>query len=311
MKLSIVSTLYHSAPYLKAFTERVSATAKKCVGDDYESILVNDGSPGRSLETAVALHEQNSKITVIDLARNFGRHRAIMTGLSHAIGDHVVLVDCDLEEEPELLETFFNRIKGSDLEAVYGVMLQREGEFFRKNLRAFFLFGARLPGGNEIPAKPAHGAPHEHALRPQPGLSPRKRTLLRRPLPYHRLQARKVPVKKHSKDTTTYHLRRKLSTAINSIASFSEKPPSYIFITGFFISAISGVAIVYLLSMWFLYLIKVQGWTSLLVSIWFLGGLSIFFIGINGIYVSKIFIEVKERPYSIIRTTYRRKVEEL
>ena len=103
MKLSIVATLYQSAPYIIEFHQRASAAAKQIVGNDYEIVLVNDGSPDNSLEVAVQLTETDSHVVVVDLSRNFGHHKAMMTGLAHTKGDRVFLLDSDLEEEPEWL----------------------------------------------------------------------------------------------------------------------------------------------------------------------------------------------------------------
>ncbi len=102
MKLSIVSTLYQSAPYIAEFYERCTQVAKQFANQDYEIIFVNDGSPDNSLEIAIELYKQDSHVKIIDLSRNFGHHKAMMTGLAHAKGTYVFLIDSDLEEEPEL-----------------------------------------------------------------------------------------------------------------------------------------------------------------------------------------------------------------
>ena len=86
MKLSIVATLYQSAPYISEFYQRASAAARQLVGEDFEIILVNDGSPDNSLDLAVKLTESYSHVVVIDLSRNFGHHKAMVTGLAHANG---------------------------------------------------------------------------------------------------------------------------------------------------------------------------------------------------------------------------------
>src|SRR5215203_27557 len=105
MMLSIVTTLYNSAPYLDEFYDRIGAAAKQ-ITPDYEIILVNDGSPDNSLDIALSLHRKDKRVRLIDLSRNFGHHKAIMTGLAHARGNLVFLLDSDLEEEPELLLIF-------------------------------------------------------------------------------------------------------------------------------------------------------------------------------------------------------------
>jgi len=129
MKLSIVATLYQSAPYIAEFHQRASAAAEKLVGDEYEIVLVNDGSPDRSLDIAVKLTEQDSHVVVIDLSRNFGHHKAMMTGLEHARGERIFLLDSDLEEEPEWLLTFAEQMSEDNRDVVYGVQESRKGNF--------------------------------------------------------------------------------------------------------------------------------------------------------------------------------------
>jgi len=129
---------------------------------------------------------------------------------------------------------------------------------------------------------------------------------------WHITGFRQVPIVVHkaSKGDTTYNFRRKLSILVNSITSFSTKPLIAIFYIGATISALSALYIVYLVGTWFLYSVPVTGYTSLIVSIWFLGGLTIFFLGVIGIYLSKIFAETKDRPYTVIRAIYRGTVRE-
>src|SRR5262245_19207375 len=105
MKLSIVTTMYRSAPYLAEFHRRVAAAAAQLT-HDIEVVLVDDGCPEGSLGVALELQRRDPRVRVIELSRNFGHHQAMMAGLSHARGEQVFLIDCDLEEPPELLLTF-------------------------------------------------------------------------------------------------------------------------------------------------------------------------------------------------------------
>jgi len=98
MKISVVTTMYYSAPYLAAFHERVLREVAK-VSDDHEIVLVNDGSPDESLERALELAEQDASVVIVDLTRNFGQHNAILAGLQQACGDLMFVLDCDLEED--------------------------------------------------------------------------------------------------------------------------------------------------------------------------------------------------------------------
>jgi putative glycosyltransferase len=101
MKLSVVATLYRSAAHLREFHRRATEAARAYAGEDYEIVLVNDGSPDDSLALAVQLAAADPRLVVVDLSRNFGHHKAMMTGLAHAHGERVFLIDSDLEEDPQ------------------------------------------------------------------------------------------------------------------------------------------------------------------------------------------------------------------
>ncbi len=139
MKLSVVATLYQSSPYLTEFYERASAAARQLVGDDYEIVLVNDGSPDDSLDRAVQLSRKDSHVVVVDLSRNFGHHKAMMTGLSHALGEKVFLIDSDLEESPEWLMEFNAKLEAdASLDVVFGFQENRKGNSFERLSGAMF-----------------------------------------------------------------------------------------------------------------------------------------------------------------------------
>jgi putative glycosyltransferase len=132
MRLSLVATLYKSAPHLLEFYERMTKCAQQ-ITHDYEMILVNDGSPDSSLDIALKLFEQDSRVKVVDLSRNFGHHKAMMTGLEHVQGEYVFLIDSDLEEPPETLKLFWDELqKDRDLDVVFGVQKKRKGGWFER-----------------------------------------------------------------------------------------------------------------------------------------------------------------------------------
>jgi putative glycosyltransferase len=132
VKLSIVATLYQSAPYVAEFHQRASAAARKLVGDDYEIVLVNDGSPDNSLDLAVQFAETDSHVVVVDLSRNFGHHKAMMTGLAYAKGERIFLIDSDLEEEPEWLLRFESQMNDEASDVVFGIQSKRKGTYFEQ-----------------------------------------------------------------------------------------------------------------------------------------------------------------------------------
>lgn len=305
MKLSIVTTLYKSSSHINEFYERISKEAQKITAD-YEIIFVDDGSPDDSLIKAIALHHHDPKVVTIELSRNFGHHKAIMTGLTHAKGEYIFLIDSDLEEEPELLENFWNEFrKDTDLDVVYGIQESRKGNWFERwSGEAFykiynFLSNVKVPK-NLITAR-------LFTKKAVNLITAYKERELCLGCIYQDIGLKQIGVKirKLSISDTTYTLRKKISLMISSIVSFSNKPLWYIFIFGLITTTISGLAIIKLIISKLFMDIAIDGWTSVMVSIWFFGGLIILMLGIIGIYLSTIFLEVKQRPYTMIKNIYK------
>lgn len=304
MKLSVVATLYQSAPYIVEFHQRISATASLLCGDDYEIVLVNDGSPDNSLELAAQLAESDSHITVVDLSRNFGHHKAMMTGLAHTTGNHVFLIDSDLEEEPEWLLNFAEQMERDTCDVVYGVQERRKGNWFERWTGLWFyrcfkaLTGLALPA-NIVTARLMTRRYVDALVRHE------EREVFMAGL-WHITGFDQRPhlIHKHNTSATTYTFRRKMSLLVNSVTSFSNAPLVSIFYIGIAISLFDLAYIAYLVIHWIFLEKPLSGWTSVMASIWLLGGMVISFIGIVGIYLSKIFSEIKQRPYTIVRQIY-------
>src|SRR5689334_21489187 len=131
MTLSIVTTLYKSSPYVRKFYERATRAAT-ALTQDYELLFVNDGSPDDACDQAVALHRLDTHVRVLDLSRNFGHHKAMMTGLQYARGDLIFLLDVDLEEQPEWLREFHETLTRRGADSVYGIQARRKGGWFER-----------------------------------------------------------------------------------------------------------------------------------------------------------------------------------
>ena len=309
MKLSIIATLYQSAPYVNEFHQRASAAASQLVGDDFEIVLVNDGSPDHSLDLAIELTERDPHVVVVDLSRHFGHHKAMMTGLAHARGEHVFLIDSDLEEEPEWLIAFAEQMKRERCDVVYGVQERRKGNWFERWSGQWFyrffraLTGLALPE-NTVTARLMSRRYVDALLRHE------EREVFMAGL-WHAtgFDQRPHAIKKHSTSATTYTFRRKMSLLVNSVTSFSNAPLVGIFYIGVAISLFALLYIAYLVVHWLFLAKPLSGWTSVMASIWLLGGMVISFIGVVGIYLSKIFSETKQRPYTIVRQIYAQQAE--
>ena len=304
MKLSIVSTLYMSAAYIAEFHQRASAAARQLVGEEYEIILVNDGSPDNSLDIAVQLTKTDSHVVVIDLSRNFGHHKAMMTGLAQAGGERIFLIDSDLEEEPEWLISFSEQMNQEKCNVVFGVQEKRKGNWFERwsgelHYRMLDLM-MNVHHPRNITTARLMDKRYVEAL-----LLHKEREIVISGLwiiTGFNQHSQIVRKKTHSK--TTYSIFHKFSHLANAVTSFSIKPLLAIFFTGltFFILSFSWASFLVVSRLFFSK--ALAGWTSVMVSVWLLGGIIISFIGVIGIYLSKIFIETKQRPYTIIKDIY-------
>jgi putative glycosyltransferase len=301
--LSIVATLYKSELHLREFYERVTRAAA-AVTDDFELVLVNDGSPDGSLDVAVELYRRDPRVRVVDLSRNFGHHKAMMTGLGHARGELVFLIDSDLEEDPELLTDFVRRLDETGADVVYGVQGTRRGGLAERWTGQLYFWFFNLISDVQIPENLSTirlmTRRYVDAL-----LQHREREMMIAGL-WALTGFRQEPVRlqKHARSATTYSLRHKIRILVNSITSFSHRPLLGIFYLGLVIIALASIAAGYLVVRRLFFGELLAGWPSLIVSVWLLGGLTLFSVGILGIYLSKVFIETKQRPYTIIRELY-------
>ena len=223
MKLSIVTTLYRSAPYLPDFYDRCCAAAEG-ITDDFEIVLVNDGSPDDSLDVALELHERDRRVRVVDLARNFGQHKAILTGLAHARGDLVFSLDSDLEEDPDWLGPFHERMKETGADVVYGVQEKRKGKLFERMSGTVFYAIFRLLSSYPVP--PNQVSARLMTRRYVESLIEHKdqEVFLAGLWAITGYEQVSVPVEKADKGSSTYSLRMKFSFALTSITAFSNVP---------------------------------------------------------------------------------------
>ena len=305
MHLSIVSTLYRSARHLEEFHRRISAAAR-AVTDDYEIILVNDGSPDESLALALTLFARDPRLRVIDLARNFGHHKAMMTGLSHARGDYVFLIDSDLEEEPELLTSFAEILRQSGADAVYGVQAARRGGAIERLSGWAFFKVFNLLSQTPIPANLVTVRLMTRRYVAALVAHKERETMIAGLWALTGFHQVPVTVNKHARTRSTYGLAHKVAILVNSVTSFSDKPLVFIFHLGSLIVVVATLAAAYLVVRRLFFGELLVGWASLIVSVWLLGGLTLFALGIIGIYLSKVFLETKQRPYTIIREIHDR-----
>lgn len=303
MRLSVVTSLYKSSPYIRPFYERIVSVTKE-ITDDYEIVFVNDGSPDDSLSVVHELYKQNpDHIVIIDLSRNFGHHPALMTGIAHATGDLIYLTDVDLEEPPELLSRFHKELEDQfDADVIYGQAAIRDGDFIRQITGDLYYRLLRRLTGLNIPQNLLMTRLMSRRYARHLVMHQERRYSIEGLWELTGYKQVGITVDKKYKGETTYTLRRRIALAVNGVTSLSNKPLVYIAYLGVFLALPSFLYILYALFMYFFGGSGVvEGWTTIVASVWFLGGLNIFVLGIIAVYLSVLFDEVKQRPYTVVR----------
>ena len=272
MKISIVTTLYRSAPYIEEFHRRTINAASK-ITDDIELIMVNDGSPDDSLEIALKVHRSDPRVVVVDLSRNFGHYKAIMTGLAHATGELVFLIDSDLEEQPEDLTSFYERFRRGDCDVVYGIQQTRRGSFLERTGGAVFFALVDALSDRPLPRNLVTSrlmtAPYVKAL-----VRHRDREFVISDL-WAVTGFRQIPltVAKLSSSPSTYSVWKRIDLAVKHLTTSSTRLLYLVFYAGLSIFVTSIGVVIYFLLRYLTNGIGVSGFTSQIISLWFLGGL--------------------------------------
>ncbi|MFC4269923.1 glycosyltransferase [Sneathiella chungangensis] len=307
MKLSIVATLYKSAPFLDEFYRRCVEAANSLFQDDFEIVLVNDGSPDDSLARAVSLHERDPRVKVLDLSRNFGHHKAMLAGLRYAKGEFIFLIDSDLEEQPEWLANFHGILteeRGIDaVDVVYGVQDKRKGSWFEKASGALFfkvfsyLSEAAIPE-NLVTARLMRRRYLDALL-----LHNEREFFIAGLWAVTGFNQKAILVKKLSRGGSNYGLGKKLAFALHHVICFSTVPLKLICFFGLGIASLSAILAIWVI-LQHIFGGLAEGWPSIVVAICFFGGLNFFGIGVLGLYLGKVFSEVKQRPNAIYRQIY-------
>jgi len=306
-KISIVTSLYKSQLFLEEFIQRILGALKSIGCADFELVFVNDGSPDNSLGFLKSKQREIENIKIIDLSRNFGHHYALQAGLSYASGDYVFIIDNDLETAPEILIDFYNKIKSElELDVVYGYQEYRKGASFERYSGDVFwsVFNKLSPVNvpKNILTERIMSRQYIDSL-----LTMNDSNLFLGGMFYWvGYNQVGIPVKKGLRATkSTYTFSKKVNLMIYAITSFSSKPLEWMFKFGIFVSLFSVLFLTVLGLNKFFFGSSIQlGWTSIVALILLVLGILSTFLGLTGIYISKIYNQVQGRPNVIIKKIY-------
>jgi dolichol-phosphate mannosyltransferase len=297
--LSIVSPVYRAEKIIPELVARIEKTVTK-ITDDFEIILVEDCGPDNSWEVIEKISQDKIYLKGIKLSRNFGQHYAITCGLDHAHGEWVVVMDCDLQDQPEEIEKLYYKTReGFDI--VLASRIERQDHFFKRFFsKLFYRTLGYLTGSEQDETIANFGIYHNKVIKAV--------TSMRESIRYFPTMIKWVGFKSTKIDIehaerlegeSSYNFKRLLDLALDIILAFSDKPIRLAIKFGFIISLGSIAVAIYYLIKWVLGDVEVLGYTSLIISIWLLSGISISILGIVGQYVGKTFEGVKNRPIYI------------
>jgi glycosyltransferase involved in cell wall biosynthesis len=300
MLISVVSPVYRAKEIVPELVRRIEASISQ-ITEDFEVILVEDGCPENSWEAIEAACLKSDKIKGIKLSRNFGQHYAITAGLQIAKGEWIVVMDCDLQDQPEEIPNLFKKaLKG------YEIVLARRKDrkdSFCKTLssKMFHSVYSCLSGFKSDPSVANFGIYQRIVIKEYLRMREMARSFpsLINSLGFNRISI-DVTHAPRLTGTSSYSAYKLLRLTFDVIIANSNKPLKLTVKLGFLISTLSFSLAIYNLIANLIGIIKVPGYTSTIFSIWFVGGLILFVLGIIGLYVGKIFDEVKGRPLFII-----------
>jgi dolichol-phosphate mannosyltransferase len=300
IKISIVSPVYKAENILDELVKRVVKEVSK-ITDDFELILVEDGSPDKVWQKIEKQCQADQRVKGIKLSRNFGQHHAITCGLDNASGEWVVVMDCDLQDRPEEIFKLYQKAQeGYDI--VLASRANRQDSFNKKMSSKIFYKAFSFLSGIEQNGSIGNFGIYANRVIEEVNK-------LKEPMRAFPHMIKWVGFKSTSIDVehalrfegkTTYNLSKLLNLALDIALAYSDKPLKLTVKLGFFLSLFSFIFATISVLRYFLGDITMSGYTSLIVSIWFLSGLVIFILGIVGLYISKIFDGVKSRPLYII-----------
>lgn len=300
MDLSIVVPVYGAPELIDELYTRIKATVES-LNLEWELILVFDMSPDNSWSIISEIAQRDTRVVGIKLSRNFGQHEAIHAGLSYAKGERIIVMDCDLQDRPEEIPKLYKEsLMGFDI--VIGQRIDRKDGFIKRLFSALFFRILNYLTEIKFDNTTANfGCYSKKVIKAILEMKDYKKsfTIFRAWIGF---STKKIEIihDKRGSGKSSYTFKKAFNLAVNIILSFSDKPLRIVMGMGFFIASISFCTGIWYFILAVLKKFTIQGWASLIISIWFLSGVLLFVTGFAGLYIARIFDQVKSRPVFII-----------
>lgn len=300
MKLSVVSPVYRAELVLEELVERISNSIPSAF-NSFEIILVDDFSPDKSWQKIEEISKRNNNVRGFKLSRNFGQHYAITAGLNQVKGDYIVVLDCDLQDQPEEInKLFLESQKGYDI--VLARRYERKDSLYKKTVSKLFYKTLSYLTGTKQDATVANFGIYSKQVIDEVVKLEEKIKYFPTMVKWVGFSTSFVNVEHASRleGKSNYNLKKLLHLALDIILAYSDKPLRLIIKFGLSIALTSFIMVIYVLFEKMTGKVSVSGYASLIISIWFLSGCILTTLGVVGLYIGKIFEGVKNRPSYII-----------
>ena len=304
MEISIVVPLYNEEKNIRLMHDRLVSSILK-ITSNFEIIYVNDGSKDNSFLELVKLSNEDERVKYINFSRNFGHQIAVTAGLDYSKGAAVVIIDGDLQDPPEVIPEMYALYK-EGFEVVYGQRLIRKGESFLKKITAKYFYRILKKITNiNIPVDTGDFRLIDRKIVNDLKNMPEQNKFLRGQIAWLGYRQTSVFFERDERKfgETGYPFSKMLKFALDGITGFSDVPLQFVTKTGIFISFISFLVILYAIFSHFILERTITGWTSLIISSMFIGGVQLISVGIIGEYISRINKNVQNRPLYIVSET--------
>jgi dolichol-phosphate mannosyltransferase len=302
-RISIVVPCFNEQDCLAELHQRLSAAARQAVGDDYELVLVNDGSRDSSWQTMQRLAAEDPRLVAVNLSRNHGHQLALTAGLDLCRGENILIIDADLQDPPELLPAMLETMRESQADVVYGVRRSRKGDtaFKRATAHGFYRLLSRA---TEVDIPLDAGDFRLMSRRALDALlaMPEQARFIRGMVAW--IGFRQVPFAYDRQERfageTKYPLKKMTRFAFDALTGFSSAPLKLASHAGLWLSLGSVLLILYIAYAW-LAGQSIQGWTSLMLVVVILGAIQMFALALMGEYIGRLYNEAKRRPLYVVQ----------
>ncbi len=301
MDISVVIPIYGCKEALYELYTRLSNTLKK-ITDDYEIILVNDACPQGSWEVIENICASDVHVKGINFSRNFGQHKAILAGLDECVGEAVVVMDCDLQDRPEHIVKMYEKLQ-EGYDVVWARRVNRKDKNSVKFLSKLFYKICNLFTDRDIDSNLSnYSIARKNVIKEQCRMREKSRdfAVFQQWLGFNAAFL-DLESDERAAGKSSYKFFKKIRLALDIISSQSNKPLYLSVGIGFAFVIVAVVIIIYYLINYYVFGDVIEGWTSLLISLYFIGGMLMMFLGVIGLYIGKIFDETKGRPLYVVK----------